>query len=120
MIPGMPLGTQFAAGFCRLRPSALPASNASTWACAAGVSLGGVGVVREPVPTPGDHTPLQSGQLVTSWYAVARPTSWPAAGTASATHASRPEFSAILRMATPAKSRVLRASYLSLKRTQQA
>ena len=65
MIPGMPLGTQLAAWVCRFSPRALPASNASTVAWAVGVSFGGVAVVREPVPTPGDHTPLQSGHCTT-------------------------------------------------------
>src|SRR6476469_10670303 len=83
MIPGMPLGTQLAASCCRFSPFALPALNASTIFCAAGVNLGSVGVVRPPVPTPGDHTPLQSGHLVTSSYAVARGNCWAMAGTAS-------------------------------------
>src|SRR5689334_5744110 len=72
MIPGIPLGTQLAPWVCRFSPCALPASNASTIALASGVSLGGVAVVRDPEPTPGDHTPLQSGHLATLSYAVAR------------------------------------------------
>src|SRR6478609_9505786 len=111
MIPGMPLGTQLAAWVCRFSPRALPASNASTIALASGVSLGGVAVVREPAPTPGDHTPLQSGHLATLSYAVARGISCAPDGPETAsTAAPHPSSAALIvteRISTPQKPTLL-------------
>src|SRR6187402_3560238 len=108
MIPGMPLGTQLAAWVWRFSPRALPASNASTAALASGVSLGGVAVVREPAPTPGDHTPLQSGHFATLSYAVARGVSCATDGPEAASTAAPPPSSTALivteRISSPEKT----------------
>src|SRR6478609_69614 len=112
MIPGIPLGTQLAAWVCRFSPRALPASNASTIALASGVSLGGVAVVRDPAPTPGDHTPLQSGHLATLSYAVARGVSCAMARLETAsTAAPQPSSAALVvteRIPSPEKLTLLR------------